>query len=495
MNAYEELSRLLRICNAILTLPKPVVVYNKIIHGSLTLQITARSMKNLHDRLKAVRTSDKGWQERLTQLELVEAIRDKLHVEFALIRSDLRTLFAVVPLLIATDAISKQQWDELVKRPQYDDVGKPVTVNQGKLELIISDQIDLLEETRLSILEMRREFLEEERRETQRFQASVLASLKNLHDTVDKGFANVNQDSHEMEHAENLKLTIQQEIATLSAENAHLAEGIRAAIDDAIAKLSRTESRNITSAASTESSTENPSQELSREGEGIIEEMHEERDEIPRLVGDDDSDDESDQMEEKEGNIIRDNEQFIEGLDAMEEEEEEEPEDEEALRLAARRAQRRRQIESEIHQTEQGVLNLEDIVNSLDQEQTCAPRNYERGAIQRDDARTLRCVYCGRIGDHYSDSCIAHRNIMERRVILDAQRRCRCCLEIEFSHHVCRKANLPCHHCRARGHHSSLCDLPERSEDIRNRIHHALESRRMALDRIRELQRELQELH
>ncbi|KIH44539.1 hypothetical protein ANCDUO_25435 [Ancylostoma duodenale] len=474
MNAYEELTQnkrsrtLRRIHNAIPTLPTPVVVYNKIIHGSVTLQVTARSMKNLRDRLKAVRTSDKGWQERPTQLE---------------------TLFAVVPLLIATDAISKQQWDELVNRPQYDDVGKPVTVNQGKLELIISDQIDLLEEARLSILEMRQEFLEEERRETQRFQASVLASLKNLHDTVEKGFVNINQDSHETENAENLRLTIQQEIATLSAESAHLAEGIKVAIDDAIAKLSHTESRDITSTTRTESSTQNPSQEHSREGEGIVEEMHKERDEIPRLVGDDDSNDESEQMEEEERNIIRDNERFIEGLDAMEEEEEEEPEDEEALRLAAR------QIENEIHQTEQGVLDLEDIVNSLDQEQTCAPRNYERGAIQRDDERTLHCVYCGRIGDHYSDSCIAHRNIMERRVILDAQRRCRCCLEIEFSHHVCRKANLPCYHCRERGHHSSLCDFPERSEDIRNRIHHALESRRMALDRIRELQRELQELH
>ncbi|ETN84251.1 hypothetical protein NECAME_17191 [Necator americanus] len=70
--------------------------------------------------------------------------------------------------------------------------------------------------------------------------------------------------------------------------------------------------------------------------------MHEERDEIPRLVGDDDSDEESEQMEEEEGNIIWDNEQFIEGFDAMEEEDEEEPEDEEALRLAAQRAQRRR---------------------------------------------------------------------------------------------------------------------------------------------------------
>ncbi|ETN78035.1 hypothetical protein NECAME_02994 [Necator americanus] len=310
-------------------------------------------MNNLRDRLKAVRTSNKGWQERLTQLEStqleVEAIRDKLHVEFALIRSDLRTLYAVIPLLIATDAISKRQWDELINRPQYDDVGKPATVNQGKLELIISDQIDLLEETRLSILEMRQEFLEEERREMQRFQTLVLASLKNLHNTVEKGFANVNQDSHETVSPKNSKLTIQQEIATLSAESAHLAEGIKAAIDNAIAKLSRTESYDITSAASTESSTQNPSQEHSREGEGIIEEMHEERDEIPRLVGDDDSDEESEQMEEEEGNIIRDNEQFVEGFDAMEEEDEEEPEDEEALRLAAQRAQRRRQIENEIH--------------------------------------------------------------------------------------------------------------------------------------------------
>ncbi|KAK6744964.1 hypothetical protein RB195_011585 [Necator americanus] len=449
MNAYEELARLRRICNAIPTLPKPVVVYNKIIHGSVTLQITVRSMNNLRDRLKAVRTSDKGWQERLTQLELVEAVRDKLHVEFALIRSDLRTLYAVIPLLIATDAISKRQWDELINRPQYDDVGKPATVKQGKLELIISDQIDLLEETRLSIVE-------EEKRNDSRLRKS---GKRKAHDS------------------------------------ARDRDVIRRKCPYSRRKLSRTESYDITSVASTESSTQNPSQEHSREGEGIIEEMHEERDEIPRLVGDDDSDEESEQMEEEEGNIIWDNEQFIEGFDAMEEEDEEEPEDEEALRLAAQRAQRRRQIENEIHQTEQGVLGLEDIVNSLCQEQSCAPRNYERGATQHDDEQTLRCVFCGRIGDHYSDSCIAHRNIMERRLILDAQRRCGCCLEIEFSHHVCRKANLPCYHCRARGHHSSLCDLPERSEDIRNRIHQALESRRMALDKIRELQRELQELN
>ncbi|RCN42796.1 hypothetical protein ANCCAN_11229 [Ancylostoma caninum] len=186
---------------------------------------------------------------------------------------------------------------------------------------------------------------------------------------------------------------------------------------------------------------------------------------------------------------IHENAEYMDMVEEMEEE------DEEEVRRIAQNAARRAEIIRELDQSRQALQNFEDIIQELDWLPRCEPRNFQGGTIYRDDERTLRCAFCERVGDHYSDSCTVFRNVEERKRLLQSRRRCVACLDVVFTSHICRKRNAPCYHCKARGHNSAICDLPEKSEEIRRQLHNALNGRKDTEEKILALQRELRDLH
>ncbi|VDP11023.1 unnamed protein product [Heligmosomoides polygyrus] len=161
----------------------------------------------------------------------------------------------------------------------------------------------------------------------------------------------------------------------------------------------------------------------------------------PPLADDNDDGDVEDEFE-----IIRDNIDFIEGI---EEGDGIEPmdDDEEELRNAAERSMRCRLIEEEIRQTPSKALRISR--TSYDLEKKLCSRNFERGMIKRgEDERTTRSVYCGRIGYYYSDSCVVFQNSVDRRRILREENRCDKCLDINSTRHECRWTYSSCYYCK-----------------------------------------------
>ncbi|KAK6022337.1 hypothetical protein OSTOST_11972, partial [Ostertagia ostertagi] len=82
MNTLDELQRLRRIFEAIPPLPDATTLYNKILHGSIQLRITTRSMSDLFERIRTLQNSQESLRDRSLQLQIIEALCEKMHMAF-----------------------------------------------------------------------------------------------------------------------------------------------------------------------------------------------------------------------------------------------------------------------------------------------------------------------------------------------------------------------------------------------------------------------------
>ncbi|VDK70568.1 unnamed protein product [Cylicostephanus goldi] len=150
-------------------------------------------------------------------------------------------------------------------------------------------------------------------------------------------------------------------------------------------------------------------------------------------------------------------------------------------------------LELELGQNRQAIADLNLMIEELENQKTCWPRRYH-GKIQKSCERNMSCAFCNEIGDHYSDSCTEIPTGRERREVLNMKRRCATCLEYCSGGDLCKKAYDRCSHCHETGHHSALCELPDTSQDIFQRLEQAKESRERHFQRIDQIQMELQDL-
>ncbi|CAJ0610607.1 unnamed protein product, partial [Cylicocyclus nassatus] len=134
-------------------------------------------------------------------------------------------------------------------------------------------------------------------------------------------------------------------------------------------------------------------------------------------------------------------------------------------------------LQVEKKQTLQAIHDLNLLIDALEKENTCGPRRYHKGEIRKDTERNMSCAFCSAVGYHYSDSCPEVPTGRERRELLEASNRCETCLEYCAGGNLCRKFYTKCFHCRETGHHSALCELPDRSQDIFDQIEKAERSK------------------
>ncbi|VDL76459.1 unnamed protein product [Nippostrongylus brasiliensis] len=131
----------------------------------------------------------------------------------------------------------------------------------------------------------------------------------------------------------------------------------------------------------------------------------------------------------------------------------------------------RRSIEREVRRLEREIRGLEDARRAI------PPRVLTE--VSRGIHPDMRCVFCGRSGQHFSDSCPFVRDVNERRQIITRRRRCFRCLEHCERRGFCSFQSRRCIYCnRAVGtalqearldqgkHHAALCHVPEQREQV-----------------------------
>ncbi|KIH56241.1 hypothetical protein ANCDUO_13578 [Ancylostoma duodenale] len=108
-------------------------LYDRVILKCKEFRECTLAMTNLETRIKQLRLSKatwSEWSERYQQLQLLEITADKIRVEFLFVRTQLRTLFALPPLMIALKKMKPLVWDTLIETPQLDEHDKPTITEQ-----------------------------------------------------------------------------------------------------------------------------------------------------------------------------------------------------------------------------------------------------------------------------------------------------------------------------------------------------------------------------
>ncbi|CAJ0597275.1 unnamed protein product [Cylicocyclus nassatus] len=155
---------------------------------------------------------------------------------------------------------------------------------------------------------------------------------------------------------------------------------------------------------------------------------------------------------------------------------------------------RRQRLRADLDQAIQAERDFERLIDELSHRRTCPPRRFTHGFILRNDEQTIQCVFCKRVGNHYSDSCQIVADAATRRDLLRAELRCVMCLTTECAEDIyCRKYAVKCYHCRGYGHHSAICELPEQSQSIIEQLRSAREGLERNRERRRNIERQLRE--
>ncbi|VDL75863.1 unnamed protein product [Nippostrongylus brasiliensis] len=324
-------------------------------------------------------------------------------------------------------------------QPQEVDDDTPLLMDINKIENVITDQLQALERMKSTLRELRAQrFMDEEKQKTA-FETEMREAISSLNRTL--------QEIKSM-CAERCNDQLPNREEIIIENNAMFMEGLE--IDDQRAQNRADEPMEEETSESEESESEDeipvePEQQNRREVE--LEEdphaLHEnERQAHPR----------------QEQNVV---------------------------------AEARRRIEQEIQRVEQAIRNFDNIIAEIEDQPRCAPRRFG-GRVDQNRERYMKCAFCNAIGNHYSDSCSNVRNINSRRQLIEEKELCLTCLEWNCPRgNRCRKATVLCFHCREQGHHSALCDLPEQSEEIRMRLNNARESKQNCLERLWDLNHEL----
>ncbi|KAK6028100.1 hypothetical protein OSTOST_05861, partial [Ostertagia ostertagi] len=423
-DAEEELARVrqeldektheLRELRRALPLPDPERLYKNILDLCHEFYSCTTRTTELDNRINALRRSADSNENRLHEVALLELSVEKLRIEIVFIRSQLRTFFTGPALLCAAKVITMDVWRTWMDRPHRNEAGDPLLVRPEVIELVASDQLHQLDRNRQTLVELRAAIMEADRQDTLDFQNHMRATVARLQSSLDAALFAMEQ---------------QREAPTV---------GGRVQDDKAMDDPHHEEVEEVAVLQERDSPQGSPAPE------GIA-------------------------MHDQEREAIQENADFLEEVELEEEEaieEDGEPEGDVHERVRQENANMRRQIEEEIQQLQQARSNFRQIINDLRQHPTCPPRRYGYGAIRKDKERRMRCSFCRALGKHYSDSCDQITSVYVRRRMIDDRGKCPECLEYCRGGTSCVKYFERCFHCGDYEHHSALCELPDKSDEI-----------------------------
>ncbi|KAL6732919.1 hypothetical protein Aduo_003625 [Ancylostoma duodenale] len=161
-------------------LTPPQLVYDQIICSSESLRTLTLSLSSIGNRISMLRVPLLSWQERSETHQLLTLTAENLRLEFLLVRTELRSLWQIPPLLFATDSIKPFVWHATLNRPHYDDDGQPLTLNSDEIETIISDSLDTLDDHLASLHDIGEDLLEHQNAYELSFRDYVLRNLSNI---------------------------------------------------------------------------------------------------------------------------------------------------------------------------------------------------------------------------------------------------------------------------------------------------------------------------
>ncbi|KAK6019005.1 zinc knuckle [Ostertagia ostertagi] len=471
-------------------LPEPEDLYARIIRTCRQFWVSSKSVDNLGLWIRSMRTSQDSRQERYALYRLLVETVNRVRLELYLVRSQLATLWALPSLLIATHKVEPEVWRMMINRQQEDDDGKPLLVNNKQLEQAILDKLGILEDQCANLREYGDTLRQEDLQEDRHFRAQVLAELESLRCLI-SNFITHSAASESAEHrvdddtdrmgAMKQQIYNQVDESEVIRNNEQFMEQLNEFDEEPPMEndlVMIDEEAQMDNESDTEVSNEE--QDLHNEGDAEVrngERGFDNQSDAEAGNGEQGSDNQSDAEggnEEQGFDYERDaeirNEEQGNGPDGEEGEIRNDAQDVGPRRPVQQVRDEIADLRQQLRQARQAMLDFRMMINELENRERCETRKFD-GIIQNPNERFMPCAFCGRRGDHYSDSCLVYRFTGERKERVNLAHLCTMCLDYDCpGGRRCLKRNTRCYHCGRSGHNSALCTLPEKSVRINDEL-------------------------
>ncbi|KAK6040166.1 hypothetical protein COOONC_22329 [Cooperia oncophora] len=484
-------------------LPSAIELHDEIVQHCLDFHDCTQSVRTLENRVKQLRISREPLISRIHEAEYLELKSDHFLLRLLSLVTQLRTLFDLSAILLATKRATDEEWSALMNAPHKTSTDEPLVVKLSTIEDITNDQFHNIVKIQAAVRDLRRSYKYEERQDRISFEEEVLNRLARMERIIVESRDQIlqrlglQQEPHPTEGQVSVSMQYQQpnekvvhvkpeeedaQSKLLNPSNEEMdADGeqgkeLPELVEDEEYDSDSNHENRHTSPEDDEHGSEYDPEDRGEESENGMKESPGDRDEGDESGTDDDS--ENDAKERERGQVAHPEDDLEEG------EHEEEPDTDIKPNMRNKSSDDQgRRITAEIRKEEQALRRFDEIIRQLKEEPLCPPRRYISG-VPREIAAKVRCAFCGVVAHHYSDACARVRSVKERRDLVITYARCEYCLERHCTKdRACKKYDLKCYHCRRRGHHSALCELPERSEKIRRRIEEANKRQEYCHDR------------
>ncbi|KAL6734115.1 hypothetical protein Aduo_004689 [Ancylostoma duodenale] len=188
MDELQRVKRdLKRVRTALPPLPIPDTLYDDIVDDCRNVMRTIESLDELRNDIEYFYHSNLRYGELEREAQILELKAENCKLKLQSLRQHLRLLFSVVPILIATKAISALAWRAKMQEAQSyvmrDGQEKELT-SQKDIEVIVNDQLQGMDEFFAAIREIRSSCLNMERGQKESINVRILETVQFVSATV-----------------------------------------------------------------------------------------------------------------------------------------------------------------------------------------------------------------------------------------------------------------------------------------------------------------------
>uniref|UniRef100_A0A7I4Y6G2 STAT_int domain-containing protein n=1 Tax=Haemonchus contortus TaxID=6289 RepID=A0A7I4Y6G2_HAECO len=138
-------------------LPSAQELHDNIVKYCIEFHDCTETVARLENHLRLLRNSQEPVLHRSQEAESLEWQSDLLRLRFLFIKSQLRTIFAIAPILVALKRTSAAEWATLMETQHKLDNNKPLLLRMDAIEVITTDSLQTLDGIQLELKTLRKE--------------------------------------------------------------------------------------------------------------------------------------------------------------------------------------------------------------------------------------------------------------------------------------------------------------------------------------------------
>ncbi|KAK6038333.1 hypothetical protein COOONC_24162 [Cooperia oncophora] len=174
-------SQLRAIKRALPPLPTADELYEKIVNYCLEFYDCTREVSPLEQSFNNLRISHEPLDSRIHTAQHLESRAHLLQLRLVFVRTQLRTLFTLPPVMVAMDQMKEEEWDTLINRRHKTIHNESFVVRLDVIATAAADQLQAISSLLSALSSVRSAYQDEKKEEDKTFREEILSTMRHNH--------------------------------------------------------------------------------------------------------------------------------------------------------------------------------------------------------------------------------------------------------------------------------------------------------------------------